>query len=127
MRKEATFDMALQLSAHSLYTTKYINFNFSYCVYELLGYRDDRIPQYILQIAKKFKTPIGSLNTPDHHAYTPPPLTTPSYSALNILCFLYTLYILYLLCFIGFLLFLFFMFFCTHCIYIPPVTPYKHR
>jgi len=59
MRKQTTFDMALPLSVHSSYTTKNINFNFSYCVYELLGYRDDRIPQYFLQIAKKFKTPIG--------------------------------------------------------------------
>jgi len=51
--------MALPLSVHSLYTTKNISFNFSYCVYELLSYTDDRIPQYFLQIAKKFKTPIG--------------------------------------------------------------------
>jgi hypothetical protein len=51
--------MVLPLSVHSFYTTKYINFNFSYCVCDLLGYRNDRIPQYFLQIAKKLKTPIG--------------------------------------------------------------------
>ena len=54
MRKQTIFDMALPLSLHSLYTTKNINFNFFYCVYELFGYRDDKIPQYFLQIAKKF-------------------------------------------------------------------------
>jgi hypothetical protein len=50
------------------------------------------------------------LNTTDHHAYTPPPLTTPRYSALKKMCFLYTLYILYLLCFMVFIGFIFYVF-----------------
>jgi hypothetical protein len=64
------------------------------------------------------------LNILDHHAYTLPPLTTPRYSALKTLCFLYTLYIL---CFYSFFIVLYFMFFCTLCIYIPPVTLYNRR